>query len=179
MFRPTLTATDEWTKDADSSLINHAYISQPACTAVHIALVELLSSWGIRPAGLNGHSSGEMAAAYAAGALSIDTAMSIAYHRGASTIIFRKQYPQLRGAMLAIGGSETELNDFLETNLNQNVVKACVNSPTSLTLSRYEEAIAEADRVAKMQKIFSRKLHSDVAYIPTIWALSQSVIDPP
>ena len=81
--------------------------------------------------------------------------------------------------MLAIGGSETELNDFLETNLNQNVVKACVNSPTSLPFSRYEEAIAEVDRVAKMQKIFSRKLHSDVAYIPTIWALSQSVIDPP
>lgn len=93
MFRPTLTAIDEWTKDADSYLINHAYISQPACTTVQIALILLLSSWGIRTAGVNGHTSGEMAAAYAAGALSIDTAMSITYHRGASTIIFRKQYP--------------------------------------------------------------------------------------
>lgn len=41
---------DELSKDQKTSRINSAYISQPACTAIQLALVGLLNSWGIRPA---------------------------------------------------------------------------------------------------------------------------------
>ena len=75
-----LTETDELQKDADVSLLARAYISQPAVTALQIALVNLLSSWNIKPAAVCGHSSGEIPAAYACGALSMTACLAIAYH---------------------------------------------------------------------------------------------------
>ncbi|GAB1195403.1 hypothetical protein APSETT444_004662 [Aspergillus pseudonomiae] len=55
----------ELSKPNESSRISEATLSQPYCTAIQIALVDLLKSWGIRPAIVCGHSYGEIAAAYA------------------------------------------------------------------------------------------------------------------
>lgn len=43
---------------AATSKINHVSRSQPVCTAIQIALVQLLSEWGIVPHSVIGHSSG-------------------------------------------------------------------------------------------------------------------------
>lgn len=56
--------------------------SQPLCTALQIALFELLKRFNITASAVVGHSSGEIAAAYAAGALSLPLACKIAYFRG-------------------------------------------------------------------------------------------------
>lgn len=45
---------------SDASMLNQQDISQPACTAIQIGLVDLLSEWSIHPARLAGHSSGEI-----------------------------------------------------------------------------------------------------------------------
>lgn len=42
------------------SAVNEAEFSQPLCTAVQIALVDLLSHWGVRPLATVGHSSGTL-----------------------------------------------------------------------------------------------------------------------
>lgn len=42
-----------------SSVINDPEYSQPVCTALQIALVDLLARWGIRPLSTIGHSSGK------------------------------------------------------------------------------------------------------------------------
>jgi acyl transferase domain-containing protein len=55
-------------------MINNAAYSQPICTALQVALIELLRSWSIQPGAVIGHSSGEIAAAYAAGAISRESA---------------------------------------------------------------------------------------------------------
>jgi acyl transferase domain-containing protein len=68
---------DELSKTAETSRIDEAEISQPATTAIQIALVDLLGSLSIRPSRVVGHSSGEIAAAYAAGALSRDSAIIV------------------------------------------------------------------------------------------------------
>jgi acyl transferase domain-containing protein len=68
---------DELAKAENESRINEAEISQPATTAIQIALVDLLESFSIRPSRVVGHSSGEVAAAYAAGALSRDNAIIV------------------------------------------------------------------------------------------------------
>ncbi|KAF6217446.1 hypothetical protein HO133_006916 [Letharia lupina] len=65
-----------------NGLINLANINQPATTAIQIALVSLLASWNINPAAVVGHSSGEIAAAYAVGAVSLFSCTAVAYHRG-------------------------------------------------------------------------------------------------
>lgn len=50
------------------------------CLAIQIALVEQLESWGVSPNAVIGHSSGEIAAAFAAGSLSRDSALRVAVH---------------------------------------------------------------------------------------------------
>ena len=50
-------------RDETSSNVNDAKYSQPLCTIVQVALVELLQSFGLEPSGVVGHSSGEIAAA--------------------------------------------------------------------------------------------------------------------
>lgn len=77
-----LTTTGELEKDPKVSEINRALHSQPLCTALQIALIDLLKSWAIRPASVTGHSSGEITSAYAAGALGAEDAMLVSYARG-------------------------------------------------------------------------------------------------
>lgn len=67
----------ELSKSAEESRIGEAEISQPATTAVQIALVDLLESLSIRPSRVVGHSSGEIGAAYAAGALNRTSAIIV------------------------------------------------------------------------------------------------------
>ena len=141
-----------------------AYISQPACTALQLALTDLLKSWGIRPAVVVGHSSGEIAASYAAGALSIESCMKIAYFRGQVTNAFKSKYSQLHGAMLAVGCDENELKPYLGSLKTGKVVLAAINSPASSTVSGDEEAILELQHLLEQRSIFNRKLRVDVAY---------------
>lgn len=53
--------TEELNATAEKSRINDPALSQPACTALQVALVDLLSSWGVKPSVVVGHSSGEIA----------------------------------------------------------------------------------------------------------------------
>ncbi|CAG8888844.1 unnamed protein product [Penicillium egyptiacum] len=67
---PSWTIDGELRKPARKSRVDEAEYSQPLCTALQIALVDTYASIGIRPAAVLGHSSGEIAAVYAAGGLS-------------------------------------------------------------------------------------------------------------
>ncbi|QSZ31915.1 hypothetical protein DSL72_001484, partial [Monilinia vaccinii-corymbosi] len=58
--------------------------SQTVCTALQIALADLLQSWGVTPDFTLGYSSGEIAAAYTAGHISMAEAITTAYCRGKS-----------------------------------------------------------------------------------------------
>ena len=49
--------------DETDSLINRPEVSQPMCTALQLALVDLLESFSVFPQAVLGHSSGEIAAA--------------------------------------------------------------------------------------------------------------------
>ncbi|WP_239311614.1 SDR family NAD(P)-dependent oxidoreductase, partial [Frankia sp. Cj3] len=54
---------------------------QPALFATQVALFETWRAWGIEPDAVIGHSMGEIAAAYASGALSLDDAAQVACER--------------------------------------------------------------------------------------------------
>lgn len=74
--------TDELSKSAEDSNINKAEFSQTLCTVLQVALVDLVNEWGLQFRAVVGHSSGETAAAYAAGAISKESAWRIAFWRG-------------------------------------------------------------------------------------------------
>ena len=144
-------------KEPPNSDINRALYSQPLCSAVQIALVDLLASFGVRPSSVTGHSSGEIASAYAIGALSLQDAIRVAYFRGvASTSLAKKDLG--KGSMMAVGLSKEEALPFLAPLTEGKAVVACSNSPSSITISGDERAIDEIYSVLEGKKIFARKL---------------------
>lgn len=157
-----LIQAEELSNGAEDSQLSHPLLSQTICTALQIALVDLLASWGIRPESVTGHSSGEIAAAYACGALNMEDAMAVAYYRGvaASQLLMT----EARGSMMAIGMSSEEVQPYLERLTSGKAVVACVNSPSSVTVSGDAEAINELSRALKDTAVFSRRLAVDVAY---------------
>lgn len=154
----------ELSKSKESSLLRNAYLAQPSCTAVQMALVNLLSSWDVNPIGVVGHSSGEIAAAYASGAITFETGILLAYHRGTAAAKLLQDFQAVKGAMLAIGGAQADIDAFLNTHSTQDTVKACMNSPASVTISGDESEIDRLDKAAREKSLFSRKLQTDVAY---------------
>lgn len=132
---PSWSLEEELSKSARTSRVHDPEFSQPLCTAVQIALVDTFVSLGVRPAAVVGHSSGEIAAAYAAGALTAQEAIYVAFYRGAATKIQTQP-----GGMAAVGLSWEEAQHFLIPG----VVRACDNAPKSVTLS------GDADKLASV-----------------------------
>ncbi|KAI3325140.1 ketoacyl-synt-domain-containing protein [Xylariaceae sp. AK1471] len=160
----TWSLLEELCKDEKTSNVGAAHISQPACTAIQLALTDLMRSWGIRPTAVAGHSSGEIGAAYAAGILNFETCIAVAYHRGRLIPVLKERYPALRGAMMAVGGSKEEFEPILSEIGAGEIRIACYNSPTSLTISGDEAGIDELKKVAEEKQLFNRKLFVDTAY---------------
>ena len=146
------------------SKVDEAYISQPLCTTFQIALVNLLRSWDIHPSIVVGHSSGEIAAAYTAGMLSLDSAIDVAYYRGKLSSQMLLQGETSRGAMLAVGLSVEDVQPYIEGVSSGKATLACINSPRSVTLSGDEIAIQELQSRLEERGLFNRKLKVNVAY---------------
>ncbi len=160
----TFDLVEELRKDKTESIVSLAYISQPICTAVQLALTDLLVSWGIKPSTVIGHSSGEICAAYAAGAITLEDAMAAAYFRGQAAGNIKTRCPNVRGAMLAVGEGPAEMKRMIKTLHLQNVNVACENSPNSVTVSGDEQEIDVLASELEAKSVFHRKLRVDVAY---------------
>ncbi|OBS24644.1 hypothetical protein FPOA_05184 [Fusarium poae] len=145
--------TAELTQDE----INLPSLAHPLSLAVQIALVDLLSSWGVLPDGVVGHSGGETAAAYACGALTAREAITVAYYRG----IACENAPS--GSMLAVRSDPNakELQDALERN---DVQIACFNGPQNLTLAGSTEGIKNLAAELNSHGIVSRAVAVTRAY---------------
>ncbi|KAI0903082.1 BcBOA9 protein [Ustulina deusta] len=132
-----------------TSAIDRVHLSQPICTAVQVALVKLLREWGVTPLACVGHSSGEIAAAYAAGAITDEQAILAAYFRGVAVDKLTQ-----KGTMLAVGLGPEEAAPYLE----EGIRIACYNSPQSVTLSGDEDAAANVKAKLEADGIFVRAL---------------------
>lgn len=154
---------DELLLDEKSSRINRSEIAQPASTALQIALTDLLTSIDIKPQMVMGHSSGEIAAAYAAGILTQATALRVSYCRSSVTKSCRRAV-STEGAMLAVGLGEDKVLPLLK-KLREGIIDlACVNSPSSTTVSGDKPAILEFQDMLNRTSIFNRKLNVETAY---------------
>ncbi len=154
---------EELNRSAKLSQVNTATIGQPLCTAIQIGLVNLLESWNIKPTAVTGHSSGEIAAAYAAGALNLESAMMAAYHRGASAQKSAK-LAGIQGGMIAVGLSRKSAMSYIQRLTSGKVVIACVNSPTNVTISGDLAAIEEIQSLLNSDGVFARRLKVSTAY---------------
>lgn len=158
--------TGELLETEEMSRVNSAAVGQPLCTIIQIALVDLLGSWNVRPAAVTGHSSGEIAAAYACGAINMESAVTIAYYRGLLAANVRKANPGMKGAMLAVALSEDETQKYLAdmpTDKGKATI-ACVNSPLSVTVSGDRSAVLRLQSVLHANQVSTRRLMVDIAY---------------
>jgi len=153
----------ELARDEKTSRINETEISQACCTSLQLALVDLLRAWNVLPKVVIGHSSGEIAAAYAKGAISHTFAMKAAYYRGMAASKLGETVPDLKLGMLAVGVGEGRIGPYLES-VKDKVTVACYNSSSSLTLSGEVGALEVVENLLKEESVFARKLKVDVAY---------------
>lgn len=151
--RPSWSLINELQAPNDISRIHEAAITQPACTAIQVALVDLLKSIGILFCVAVGHSSGEIAAAYAIGCISSKDAIRIAYYRGLHTNLACGTDGEA-GKMMAVGYSFDQATIFCEQDQWEGrLVVAASNGPKATTLSGDHDAIMEAKEALDEQGI--------------------------
>ncbi|KAL4804726.1 acyl transferase/acyl hydrolase/lysophospholipase [Aspergillus unguis] len=153
---------EEILRAGNASQLGHPLLSQPIVSALQIALVDLLAEWEIRPDAVAGHSSGEIAAGYAAGMLSMEDAITVAYYRGVTggTLLEKG----IKGAMVAVGLSLSEARLYVAALRTGRAAVACENGPTNVTISGDAAAIEELETFLQDKGIFTRRLAVEVAY---------------
>ncbi|KAF3104358.1 Highly reducing polyketide synthase gpy1 [Orbilia oligospora] len=155
--KPTWSLIEKLTAELSQKEINSPTLAHPLSIAVQIALIDVLSSWGVLPDGVVGHSGGETAAAYACGALTAREAITVAYYRG----IACENAPS--GAMLAVRSAPKA--KLLQVALERNDVQiACFNGPQNLTLAGSVEGIQNVAAELSSYGIVSRAVAVTRAY---------------
>lgn len=163
MRPPTYILSEELSRDEASSRVNEPWLSQCMCVALQICLVDLLASWNIKPKAVTSHSSGEIAAAYNAGILTFEEALGVVYFRGLLADK-HQQETKIPGAMMAVAITPQEVEPYLSKIRQGKVVVACINSPSSVTLSGDIDGIEEARLMLSQEGIFVRRLKVKAAY---------------
>ncbi|KAK8124331.1 uncharacterized protein PG998_000090 [Apiospora kogelbergensis] len=154
---------EELLRDEETTRVHEICLSQPISVAVQLCLVDLLAAWGITPTAVTSHSSGEIAAAYAVGALTFQEALGVVYLRG-ELAQKHHEHAAVEGGMLAAGIGAEAVADYITDTTGGTVVVACHNSPESTTLSGDMPAIDEVAARLKRDGIFARKLTVPLAY---------------
>ena len=123
-------------------------VAQPAIGAVCAGLFKVLTSFGIRPDAVAGHSYGELAALFAAGRLDEKSFFDMSVLRG---MLMNSGRPG-QGGMLAVMGSVSQVEEILsETGLD--VVIANINAPNQVVLSGDKPDLEKTKAEFKRRKI--------------------------
>ena len=162
--RPSWSLKAELLAEPPNSRIGEAALSQPLCTAIQIVLVDMLRDANVKFAAVVGHSSGEIAAAYAAGFISSKDALRIAYYRGLHARLAAGREGK-SGAMMAVGTTSDDVEELCDLpDFQGRLTVAAINSSSSVTLSGDADAIEEARVILEDEKKFVRVLKVDKAY---------------
>ncbi|KAK6860906.1 hypothetical protein PG995_004542 [Apiospora arundinis] len=159
----TWSLLEELQRDETTTNVNEVLYSLPMSVAIQLALIELLKSWGVRPAGVTGHSSGEISAAYAAGAIDFKAAMAIVYCRGDLTDRISKLLNR-NGTMIAVGLGREGAEERIGRVQSGELMVACVNSPSSVTVSGDLSAVQDLQMILQEENVFARRLKVSAAY---------------
>src|SRR5262249_35688520 len=143
---------EELGADASDSRVAEAFLAHVANCALQIALAAVWRAWGVLPDAVVGHSSGEMAAAYAAGMLDLPEALQLAFHRGRL-----QQRTSGSGGMLAVGLPPAEATAAIGA-YRDRVSLAAINSPASVTLSGETTALQCLAQELERRDVFCRAL---------------------
>ncbi|MBB5139591.1 acyl transferase domain-containing protein/NADPH:quinone reductase-like Zn-dependent oxidoreductase/acyl carrier protein [Thermocatellispora tengchongensis] len=132
-------------------------VAQPLLFAVQAGLVEMLLAAGVRPGAVAGHSVGEVAAAYAAGALSLPQAAQVIAERGLAQAVTRGQ-----GRMAAVGLPEAAARQVVQDYPQVEV--AAVNSGRDVTVAGPRGSLKLLGEDLAGRDVFFRELDVDYPF---------------
>ncbi|MGW2332288.1 type I polyketide synthase, partial [Streptomyces sp. NPDC001700] len=140
----------------DPELLNQTLYTQAALFTLEVSLYRLITSWGITPDHLLGHSIGELTAAHLAGVWSLPDAAKVVAARGRLM-----QALPTGGAMATIAAPETDVLPLLD---DQRAAIAAVNGPSSVVISGDEAAVGHVIDTMTARGVKTRRLHVSHAF---------------
>lgn len=144
---------------AESARLDDTGVAQPTLFALQYALTVLLREQGIVADFTAGHSVGEIAAAWAAGALSCDEAVHVICARSAAQALTRGA-----GRMAAVAIGEESLRALLAEHGLDSIEVAGINSPQNLTVSGPLAALEQLSPLLRARGAAFRLLDLDYAF---------------
>lgn len=137
--------------DSAAALLDQIRYTNPILFAVEYAIAKLWLEWGVRPAAVIGHSTGEYAAACIAEVFSVQDALRLISARGR----LMQQMPP--GCMTGVLLPAAQLLPLLDST--SSISLAAVNSPSACVVSGSESSTLEFERMLAHQGILYRRLH--------------------
>jgi phthiocerol/phenolphthiocerol synthesis type-I polyketide synthase C len=135
-------------------------IAQPALFALQVGITTMLRRRGVVPVAVAGHSVGEVAAAWAAGSLSLAAAVSVIHHRSALQGTTKGS-----GRMTAANIGEPRARECLqELGLSEVLSIAGINSSRGVTIAGPETALDRLEGALSAQKVAHKRMDLDYAF---------------
>ena len=171
VFRETLAELDETLKpilgwsvperllaDEDPLVLARTDVAQPMLFAIQVGITAALREAGIRPDAFAGHSVGEIAAGWAAGALSLADACKIIVVRSE-----QQQRTQGAGGMAALQLPADQAREVLQ-KLAGGLEIAAINSSNTVTVAGSKAALPRLEAEAKRNQWRFTRLGLDYAF---------------
>lgn len=141
----------------DKKIFDKILNSFVGIAAVQIGLVDLLTSVGIVPDNIIGHSVGELGCAYADGCFTAEQMIMSAYSRGLASI----ETKMIQGSMAAVGMGYEGIKNLCPPDIDV----ACHNGPDSSTISGPAESMKKFVAELQARNIFAKEVpSSNIAY---------------
>ncbi|WP_322013575.1 SDR family NAD(P)-dependent oxidoreductase [Paraburkholderia sp. J12] len=155
---PSLLAALEAGVDAD--VIAATEHAQPLLFAIQVGVVRVIEARGVAYCASVGHSVGEVAAAWAAGALTLEDAVRVVKIRSRAQAMTRGT-----GRMAAAGIGEDEARELIERlGLRGDIEVAGINSPQSVTLAGSLAGLQMLEAAVRPGGQFFQLLELDYAF---------------
>lgn len=148
---------EQLSKNEDESNMGKTFVAQPTNFALQVSLTKLLESMDIIPDAVVGHSVGEVAAAYVSGALTLEDALLLSYHRSRL-----QQTLAGKGKMMAVGLSEGDAEKLVKKYNGVSI--AAINEMSSVTLAGEQKALESIRIELEKENIYNAMLHVEVAF---------------
>ncbi|MEV5873285.1 SDR family NAD(P)-dependent oxidoreductase [Streptomyces sp. NPDC052101] len=147
---------DTVTGGPEAADLDRVDVVQPVLFAVMVSLAQVWRSLGVTPDAVIGHSQGEIAAACAAGALTLQDATKIVALRSRLLATATQD-----GGMAGIVATEQRVRELLERTGNRAAI-AAVNGPYSTTVSGEASAVRELVATCEAEGIRARWIPASV-----------------
>nr|MDT0659518.1 beta-ketoacyl synthase N-terminal-like domain-containing protein [Micromonospora sp. DSM 115978] len=149
---------DELFAERERSRMDDTVIAQPAIFAIQAALTQVWHAWDVRPDAVIGHSVGEIAAAYAAGYLTLEHACEVSVRRAAAMGGTRG------GGMMAVVGLDRRETAELIAPYGAAVSIAAVNSPRNTVVAGTRPAMTDLAHAARSAGAFWSIVQNEYAF---------------